>query len=128
MLIALILSAVTINAQPTYSFIPNFNHVVTLSEASTETKAYRDDAPSGSETRFLFGKVALQSVLSQTGSEGLVIYLAKDSYGRTTLVIVGADSTGNDMASTNHIILNRSLCCSCWGGCATLIPTSLNSD
>jgi hypothetical protein len=76
--------------------MPQMDHSISLSEASTMTAAWRNNH-SGETKAVLFNKASIQSLLNQTGCEGMRIYFAETATGEVTAVLVGADSSENDM-------------------------------
>jgi hypothetical protein len=74
------------------------NHDIPLAEASALTENYRNSNPA--PTTCLgeyFSKTAVQQLLAQTGCVGMRIYYGEDTSGNQKLVIVGVNSTGNDL-------------------------------
>ena len=87
------------------SFTGNENHDFTLTEASEWTANFRAAHPSSILGHF-FGKTALEAVLAQTGCVGIRIYYALDDGGAKQLIVVGVDSSEDDM--TAGLIKERS--------------------
>jgi len=69
---------------------------ISLGDASVLTANHRAANP-GQVLAHFFGKNILQEILTQDGCVGIRIYLGQDESGTSKLVIVGADSGGNDM-------------------------------
>jgi hypothetical protein len=109
--LALILSAMFVSANTSYTINPLYNHTITLSEGAVMTKAFRTNTPGTPILSNVFTKAAIQSLLDQPGCAGIRDYNAIDANGVRTLVKVGVDSDGNDMVGTGNIILDRALHC-----------------
>ena len=74
------------------------DHSINLNDAAEMTKRYRDTVTGTSS--FLgayFGKSALQEILDQQGCVGLRIYNAKAASDSLNYVIVGVNSSGEDL-------------------------------
>lgn len=69
---------------------------ITLLLGGDMTGRYRDNNPGELKGHF-FGKDILKQILNQEGCMGIRMYYAEDSKGVKALVIVGADSSENDM-------------------------------
>lgn len=90
--------------------------MISLSDAAAMTAAYRTANPNGTKGHF-FGVNQVMKILNQTGCVGLRIYYGKDTTtGGRQLVMVGVDSSENDL--TSGVILDRSVTCPpyCGGG------------
>lgn len=75
-------------------------HDISLKEASSLTQKYKSSVPVGSIRANYFGKTALTAkdgILSQPGCVGLRIYYGITGSGEPTLVIVGVESSGDDL-------------------------------
>jgi len=79
------------------SFTGQENHSITLQEASEWTANYRETISSGDTIAHFFGKDAINSILAQSGCVGIRIYYALDQNGAKHLILVGADSSENDL-------------------------------
>jgi len=79
------------------SFTGNEEHSISLSEASSLTRNFRnavgDSAPKGG----FFSKAALQTILNQEGCVGIRFYYGQEEDGTPTLILVGADEEENDL-------------------------------
>jgi hypothetical protein len=78
------------------------DHSISLSDAIAMTANYRNSA-SGSSP-FLggyFGKTSIEAILGQQGCVGIRIYNAKAASGASNYVIVGVNSSGEDMEDDN---------------------------
>ena len=73
------------------------DHKISLQEAARLTRSYRESMPAGSLLAGYFGKVAISSILAQSGCLGLRIYNGKKATGELTFVLVGVDANGGDM-------------------------------
>ena len=75
---------------------------IDLSTAANWTKNYRDSNPDKPQSRF-FGRDILQTLLDQTGCEGIRIYYGTDN-NVPQLVAVGADSQEDDQIGEGFIV------------------------
>jgi hypothetical protein len=91
------------------SFTGNEEHTITLATASAMTKNYRDTVSATATIAHYFGKSDLQDLLNQQGCVGMRIYYGIDGDGKKQLVLVGVDSSENDLY--NGILLDRSVTC-----------------
>jgi hypothetical protein len=91
------------------SFTGNEGAVITLTEGSTMTAAYRATISTGDTIALAVGKNLLASILGQTGCMGIRMYYALDDKGKDQLVLVGVDSNGDDM--TSGVIVDRLIKC-----------------
>ncbi len=84
---------------------------ISLEDAADLTANYRDQFDS--ETPYikaeLFDKTAIQSVLDQTDCTGMRIYYGLKADSTPCLVLVGTDTSGNDLY--NGIILEHGSVC-----------------
>lgn len=90
------------------SFTGSEDHDIPLATAAEWTKNYRTANPNTVIAHF-FGKDAINTILSQQGCVGIRIYYAVDDNGVNHLILVGADSSGNDLYQ--GALAERSLCC-----------------
>jgi hypothetical protein len=104
------------------SFTGNEEHSVTLAAASAMTKNYRDTVSANATIAHYFGKSELQSLLNQDGCVGVRAYYAITSEGAKQLVLVGVNSSENDLYE--GIILDRSLCCPIYCSSANPLNTT----
>lgn len=75
----------------------NEKHDITLKDAAAITKKFQSTAGKNSVRAGLFGREILDRILAQRGVVGLRIYNATIANGKSTFVVVGVDSTGNDL-------------------------------
>lgn len=87
----------------------NEDHSITLTTASKWTKNYRLTIATGDTIAHGFGKTAILAILNQTGCYGLRMYYAYDDLGLDHLILVGTDSSGNDLY--NGLLAERSIHC-----------------
>lgn len=91
----------------------NFNgdegSVISLREAITMTKRFRDSAPIGTVLSQTLGNNKLLEIMNQVGCVAVRFYSAKNESGVMELVAVGVDSNGEDLY--NGIILDRTVHC-----------------
>lgn len=85
------------------------DHHISLQEASSMTKAYRETHP-GQTIAHFFGKQAILDILNQSSCVGIRVYYANDPVTKEKhLVVVGADSDQNDIS--NGYIAERAMRC-----------------
>ena len=88
----------------------NENHQISLADAAALTANYRQQFETNDYIKAeFFGKQAVENLLNQNGCAGLRIYYGKDELNVSKLVIVGVNSSGNDM--TQGSILEFGLPC-----------------
>lgn len=87
----------------------NENHDFPLDTASQWTANYRNSITPGTPIAHCFGKSAIQEIFAQEGCVGMRIYYALDSTGKKQLIVVGVDSSGNDLY--NGLLAERSFVC-----------------
>jgi len=91
------------------SFTGNEEHTITLAVASGMTKNYRDAAGSNATLAHYFGKKEVLELLDQEDCVGMRIYYGLDVDGKKQLIIVGVNSSENDLS--NGMLLDRSATC-----------------
>lgn len=84
-------------------------HRVTASEAAALIRRHRREGKPGEVRAFLFGRGALEAILGQAGCAAVRVYLGRDEAGATSLVLVGVDESGADLAAGE--VMNRSQPC-----------------
>lgn len=94
---------------------------ITLAQGIAWCKEFRTQFPDDTRA-FCYSKTNLNSILNQTSCVGIRIYNAIDNDGEACQVLVGIDSSGNDL--TSGVILDRGDKCPMI--CATNSP--LNED
>lgn len=107
-------------------FTGNENHDIDLDDAAKLTKNYRDTFSSRTDITFIkaeyFGKSAVTNMLAQDGCVGMRIYYGLDEEDVPKLVLVGVDSSGNDMVEGTILEMGHL----CPPSCST--NNALNSD
>ncbi len=73
------------------------NHKISLKDASTLTRNFRNSHDENAITGEFFGKDALLAGLTQDNCVGLRIYYGNREDGTPVLVFVAVDKSGNDM-------------------------------
>ena len=73
------------------------NHVVTLDQAVKYIQNYKKNPVAPSTKGGYFGRNIFDKILAQQGVVGIRYYYAAKDDSTPTLVLVGVDSTGNDM-------------------------------
>ncbi len=80
---------------------PPSNHRVTLKQAATLTRNYRESIPAADKTGF-FHAQAVRDLLKQPGVVGVRYYHGLDSKGCYHLVLVGVDKEGRDIVESKR--------------------------
>jgi hypothetical protein len=120
----LILSVIS-NGQTTNPFVANSDHSISLNDACTMTNSFRESKGLGVTPGYFFGKNTIDAIIAQTDCQGIRLYLAKNSEGDFTLVVVGVNSSAQDM--TGGLIAERAVCCAA-SKCFPCIYSALNTD
>lgn len=76
---------------------------ISLETAAELTAAWRG-GDNGDMKGYFYGKEKLQSLLDETGSEGIRIYFGETSTGEKTLVLVAANSSKDDIITGGKIL------------------------
>lgn len=88
----------------------NEGSMITRAQANQLMTNYTNSASfaaNGSQEGILFGKNHINAILNQTGCVGVRIYYGKSGVKPSDdahLVIVGTDTSGNDMPNANFIL------------------------
>lgn len=90
------------------AFDGNEGEVVALRDASSWTRAYRDQMEEGDPKGHFLGRNKLLQILNQDGAKGIRFYYAIED-GQKTLVAVAADADENDLFEGT--IVERSRIC-----------------
>jgi hypothetical protein len=91
--LAIIFSPASVNAQ--YSGVGN--HVITLDQATKYVQNFKQNPVAPTTKGGYFERNIFDRILAQKGVVGIRYYYAAKDDGSPTLVLVGVDSTGNDM-------------------------------
>lgn len=87
---------------------------LTLGEAQERRVAFQNNSSTLNDfNSAFFGKDAIEDVLAQTGCVGIRVVMTYDSTIQTnqkTLVVVGVDSSGNELTSGGEIYLSEKPC------------------
>ena len=77
------------------------SHRITLDEAKEMCRGHRVAAGKGQGylRAGAFGRGVLDEILEQPGCTGVRVYLGRNKEGQTTLLAVGIDANGADLAS-----------------------------
>ncbi|HET6947705.1 MAG TPA: hypothetical protein VFJ45_07825 [bacterium] len=79
--------------------LPPFrDHRIPPTDAAALTRRHREDRPQAHRGGMFHAKAVLD-LLAQQGCAGLRYYFGRNADGTPTLVLVGVDSTGDDMAT-----------------------------
>jgi hypothetical protein len=91
------------------------DHYISLNTAKDLTRQYRDNQEAILDQRYkgqgilptceTFSKDAIMAVMSQSGCASLRIYMAMDTEMQVRMVLVGVDSTDNDMLGMAEPVL-----------------------
>ena len=73
------------------------DHQISLSDASSMTKTYRQSVSDGSRKGGFFGKDAIESILAQEGCVGIRYYHGINSDSQPVIILVGAEANENDL-------------------------------
>jgi len=90
------------------SFTGNEDHSITLQAAAQLTGNYRTNNPN-TILGLYYSKDALQEILNQQDCVGVRVYYAETSIGEKTLVIVGVNTSENDLV--NGVIADFGIPC-----------------
>jgi hypothetical protein len=85
------------NQEDFMTFTGNEDHAISLEDAAVMTKRYRDGAGPNPFLGGFFGGKAISDILKQDNCVGIRIYMAKDSNGKETFVVVGANADEDDL-------------------------------
>ena len=78
-------------------FTGNESHLITLDQALKYIQNFKQNPVPQSVKGGYFGRNIFDKILAQGGAVGIRYYFAAKNDGSTTLVLVGVDSTGNDI-------------------------------
>lgn len=78
----------------------NEDHVISLEQAREQVRRWRDGKTGrpGDPVCELFSRNVLDKILAQPGCAGLRIYHGRNEKGQHTVVLVGTDADGGDLA------------------------------
>jgi hypothetical protein len=77
------------------------DHRITREQARQMCRNHRSQGKDGDAFRAgAFSRGIIDEILAQSGCEGIRIYLARTDTGETTLLAVGTDGDGNDLAQS----------------------------
>jgi len=94
---ALVLMTITPSSVARAQYTGNENHVVPLDTAVHLVQNFRAKPVAPPTKGGYFGRNIFEKILAQRGSVGIRYYYATKDDGTPTIVLVGVDSTGNDM-------------------------------
>lgn len=75
------------------------NHTISLDDAIKLTRNFRSSIPPDSVRAESFSVDAIRNLINQKDCAGVRIYYGKKDDGKPALVLVGTDSTGEDMTA-----------------------------
>jgi len=80
-----------------HSYTGNEDHAVSLDQAVRYIHSFKANPETPSVNGGYFGRGVFEKMLSQSGCAGIRYYYAKGDSGVATLILVGVDSSGNDL-------------------------------
>jgi hypothetical protein len=84
-------------------------HRISAAEAAALTRRHREGPGGRGPAAFAFGRGAFDAILAQEGCVGIRVYLGRGDDGAPTLVLVGTDASGADLAGGE--VMDRALPC-----------------
>jgi hypothetical protein len=90
-------------AMPAGAFNPDQNHLIPRTEAAQLVGGFRRAAAPGSHLSTAFNRSAFEKLLGQEDCAGIRIYRATHEDGTQTLVMVGVNASGADLAGADHL-------------------------
>ena len=91
--LAIVLSPASVKAQ----YTGNENHLIKLDQAVKYIQNFKQHPVAPTVKGGYFGRNIFDKILAQGGAVGIRYYYAAKDDGSPTLVLVGVDSSGNDM-------------------------------
>jgi hypothetical protein len=92
------------------SYPSDQDHSISLQEAETMTKRFRDNQSSTTYIKSeLFGADAIKDIFSQADCVGVRIYYGMDKQDVPKLIIVGVNQSGDDLY--NGLLVEKGLTC-----------------
>ena len=91
------------------SFTTNDGEFISLSDASSWTANHRNSSNYNGVKAQFYGKAKVGQILAQQGCTGLRVYYALDAQNAPVLILIGTDSSGNDLETS--LILERGTLC-----------------
>ena len=104
------------------AFTGNENHEISLSEAASMTKKYRDQMGAGDRKGGFFGRDAIERILAQHECVGIRFYYGLDVDEKQVLVLTGTKADEDDLY--NRFLAELSIPCPNYCGA----DNPLNSD
>jgi len=93
------------------AFDPSANHAISKAEAAKLVGAFRKAASPGAHQSTAFNRSAFESILAQPGCAGIRIYRAAHEDGTATMVLVGVDASGHDLAGQEALCAQNGTNC-----------------
>ncbi|HJV23590.1 MAG TPA: hypothetical protein VJ570_12880 [Holophagaceae bacterium] len=81
------------------AFDPLQNHAISRTDAAVLIQAQSAQAAPGEHLATVFNRSAFERILAQAGCAGIRVYRARHADGTPTLVLVGVDADGQDLAT-----------------------------
>jgi hypothetical protein len=87
----------------THAFDVTRNHLIPQNEAAQLVGAFQRGIRPGEHVSTAFNRSAFENLLNQGGCAGIRIYRATHPDGTHTLVMVGVDASGADLAGADNL-------------------------
>lgn len=84
---------------------------ITLDEAKTWAKSWRNNPPKALAKGHLIEGEALTELLGTAGVVNVRAYMGVDGTGTQKLMFVGVDASGNDLIDAKHLIYDKTQPC-----------------
>lgn len=84
---------------------------ITLDEAKTWAKSWRNNPPKALAKGHLIQGEALTELLGTAGVVNIRAYMGVDGTGTQKLMFVGVDASGNDLIDATHLIYDQTQPC-----------------
>ncbi|MFI0426728.1 MAG: hypothetical protein ACH34V_07225 [Flavobacterium sp.] len=84
---------------------------ITLDEAKTWAKSWRNNPPKALAKGHLIQGEALTELLGTAGVVNVRAYMGVDGTGTQKLMFVGVDASGNDLIDATHLIYDQTQPC-----------------
>ena len=93
------------------AFDPAMDHSLSREEAAKLVGAFQQAAGKGEHLSTAFNRSAFEKLLGQAGCAGIRIYRALHADATPTLVVVGVDATGKDLAGAESVFIQNGTNC-----------------
>lgn len=92
-------------------FDPARDHTISQAEAARWVGSFQAAAGEGDHLSTAFNRTALDKLLAQEGCAGIRVYRALHEDGTPTLVMVGVDAAGEDLAGPQAVFIQNGTNC-----------------